>query len=184
MSTKTLKEKQLWYYHLLVDYENLSGQRKHLIKLKIQLYRALILPITTYASEIWALTAANENKLLVFKMQCQRSMLGTSTLKKIRNIEIRRTTVAEKTIVDIIPEERLKSFFHLCRRPINSWIYQAYEQDFPNSRPTGRPPKRCIVLVKKDMGLPILTAKRNTYKRNWWRQNCLRRARGQHDLCN
>ena len=41
-------------------------------------------------------------------MQCLRSILGVSRLNRIRNIEVRRTTGTEKTIVDVIHDKRLK----------------------------------------------------------------------------
>ena len=42
--------------------------RDILLKLKLRLYRALILPIAIYASETWAVTDSDEKKLLVFEM--------------------------------------------------------------------------------------------------------------------
>ena len=160
------------------------SNRDILLRLKVRLYRALILSIATYASETWALTAATERKLLVFEMQCLRSILGVSRMSRIRNEEIRRCTGSEKTIVEVIKDKRLKWFGHVCRKPTDSWVYQAYKQDFPHPRPRGRPPKRWIDLIKDDTGLPILTAERNTQDRSRWRQRRHRCARGRHDLSN
>ena len=55
-------------------------------------------------------------------MKCIRSILRVSKLNRIRNIEIRRTTGTEKTIVDVLQEKRLKRFSHMCRKPINSFM--------------------------------------------------------------
>ena len=117
-------------------------------------------------------------------MQCLRSILGVSRLNRIRNEEIRRISGFEKTILDVIKDKRLKRFGYVCQKPNDSWVYQSYKQDFPHPRQRGRPPKRWIDLIKRDTGLPILTAERNTYCRNRWRQNRLRNARGRHDLGN
>ena len=68
----------------------------------------MILPIATYASETWALTVSDEKKLLVFEMQCSRSILGVSRLNRIRNEEIRRITGSDKTIIEVIKDKRLK----------------------------------------------------------------------------
>ena len=97
-----------------------------------------ILPIATYASETWVLTAADEKKLFVFKIQCPRSLFGVSKLNRIRKIEIRRPTTSVETIVDVIQEKRLKRFLHVCRKPINTLVYQAYKQDFPHLKLRGR----------------------------------------------
>ena len=110
--------------------------------MKLQLYRALILPIATYASETWALTVSDEKKLLVFEMQCLPSILGVSRLKRIRNEEIRRITGSQKNIIEVIKDKRLKWFGHVCPKTNDSWVHQAYKQDFPNPEPRGRPPQR------------------------------------------
>ena len=164
--------------------KSIWSNRDILLKLKLRLYRALILPIATYASETWALTNTDEKKLLVFEMQCLRSILGVSRLNRIRNEEIRRITGSEKTIIEMIKEKRLKWFGHVCRKETDSWVLQAYKQDFPHRRPRGRPPKRWVDLIRKDTGLPILTAERNVQHRRGWRQSRRRCARGRQDLSN
>ena len=159
------------------------SNRDILLRLKVRLYRALILPIATYAAETWALTVTDEKKLLVFEMQCLYSILSVSRLNRIKNEEIRRSTASEKTILEIIRDKRLKWFGHACRKTTDSWVYQTYKHDFPHPKPRGRPPKRWIDLIKDDTGLPILTAERNTQERSRWRHNRHRlRARGRHDL--
>ena len=117
-------------------------------------------------------------------MQCLRSILGVSRLNRIRNEEIRRITRSEETIIEVIKNKRLKWFGHVCRKTSDSWVHQAYKKHFPHPRPRGRPPKRWVDLIKKDTGLPILTAEINAQHRRRWRQNCLRSARGRHDLSN
>ena len=89
----------------MLDQENLSGKTIILLKLKLRLYRALILAIATYASETWAITVNDENKLFVFEMQCLRSIIGVSRLNRIRNEEIRIISGSEKTILDVIKDK-------------------------------------------------------------------------------
>ena len=48
--------------------KSIWSNRDILLKLKLRLYRALILPIAIYASETWAVTDSDEKKLLVFEM--------------------------------------------------------------------------------------------------------------------
>ena len=157
--------------------KSIWSNRDILLKLKLRLYRALILPIATYASETWALTVSDEKKLLVFEMQCLRSILGVSRLNRIRNEEIRRITGSEKTIIEVIKDKRQKWFGHVCRKTNDSWVHQAYKQDFFHPRPRGKPPKRWADLIKKDTVLPILTTERNAQHKSRRRQNRLRSAR-------
>ena len=81
--------------------KSIWSNRDILLKLKLRLYRALTLPIATYASETWALKITDEEKLLVFEMQCLRSILGISKLNRIRNEEIRSITGSEETIIEV-----------------------------------------------------------------------------------
>ena len=87
-------------------------------------------------------------------------------------------------MLEVMKDKRLKWFGHVCRKPNDSWVYQSYKKDFPHPRPRGRPPKRWLDFIKRDTGLPILTAERNSQQRSRWRKNRLRSARGRHDLSN
>ena len=107
--------------------KSICSNRDILLKLKLRLYWAFILPIATYVSETWAITVNNKNKLLVFEMQCLRSILGVSRLNRIRNEGIRIIFGSEKTILDVIKEKRLKRFGHVCRKPNDSSEYQSCE---------------------------------------------------------
>ncbi len=51
------------------------NQRIISTNLKVFLYNAFIVPIATYASETWTLTAADLQKLSVFEMRCLRTYL-------------------------------------------------------------------------------------------------------------
>ncbi len=54
------------------------------LRLKVRLYQVLILAIAICVSETWALPVALERKLLVFKIQCLRSMLTVSRLNRMQ----------------------------------------------------------------------------------------------------
>ena len=81
--------------------------------------------MATYASKTWTITVNDENKLLVFEMQCLQSILAVSRFNRVRNEEIRRISGSEKTILDVIKDKRLKWFGHVCRKPNDSWVYQS-----------------------------------------------------------
>ena len=48
------------------------------MKLKKRLYKALIVLVVKFTSEILPLKSSDENKLLVFEMQCLRAILGST----------------------------------------------------------------------------------------------------------
>ena len=97
-------------------------------------------------------TTKEENKLNVFEMRCLRSIIGVSRRDRIRNVDIKRMTQSEKTIVEVIKIKRLKWFGHVCRKPNTSLVYQSFKQDFPNKRPKGRPQKRWSDHIRDDTG--------------------------------
>ena len=163
--------------------KNNIWSRKDISKaLKARLYRALIIPIATYAAETWALKVVDMQKLHVWEMRCLRSILGVNILNKIKNDKIRKELGMEESINDIIQKRRLKWFGHVCRRDAESMVQKAYKEDFTKRRPRGRPPKRWVDQIKADTGLPVLTAERRARDRIVWRSTKVMRARGYNGL--
>ncbi len=151
--------------------------------LKVRLYNALIVPIATYASETWTLRADDIRKLEVFEMRCLRAILGVTRRDRLSNEHIRKNLQVKHTITEVTRYKRLRWFGHIARRPPESYVAQAYRQDFTNPRRRGRPQKRWINQVREDTGLPIATAERRASDRIDWRTvSCLERARGRRVL--
>ena len=55
--------------------KSIWNRRSISLNLKIRLYKALILPIATYASETWTVKGGDAHKLEVFEMRCLRAIL-------------------------------------------------------------------------------------------------------------
>ena len=68
------------------------------MKLKVRLYNALIIPIATYGSEIWALTKEDNRIIQVFENNCLRTLLGITVLDSIPLKKIYRLTGIRRTI--------------------------------------------------------------------------------------
>ena len=146
--------------------------------IKVRLYRALILPIATYASETWTLKSRDINKLESFEMRCLRSILGITRRDRIRNTEIRKKLNIKQTITQFIREKRLRWFGHVARRPKLNYVSASFTGNFTNKRPKGRPPKRWIDQIRDDTGLPIATAVKYAADRSKWRKTCHKKAKG------
>jgi hypothetical protein len=54
------------------------------IKLKIRIYKTIILPVVLYGCEIWSLTLREEHRLRVFENRVLRSIFGP------RRVEVTR----------------------------------------------------------------------------------------------
>ena len=75
--------------------------------IKARLYKALIVPIATYASETWTLRASETRKLESFEMRCLRTILGVSRRAKVPDRKIREDLKVQQTITDHIREKDL-----------------------------------------------------------------------------
>ena len=147
--------------------------------IKARLYKALILPIATYASETWTLKACDTRKLESFEMRCLRTILGVSRRDRIPNIKIREDLKITQTITQYIKEKRVRWFGHIARRPSGNYVAEAFKGTFTSKRLKGRPPKRWTDQIREDTGLPIATAAKYAADRVRWRRiNCQRKARG------
>ena len=140
--------------------------------MKVRIYKALILPIATYASETWTLKSEDIDKLEVFEMRCLRAILGISTIQRLRNTAIRKTLNITNTISEVITQRRLKWFGHVVRRPDENYVSKAFRQDLQGRRSRGRPRKRWSDQIRSDTGLPLRTAERRAYDREGWRREC------------
>ena len=64
-------------------------------------------------------------------------------------------------------------------RKTGQWCIRYIRKDFLNTRPRGRKPKRWTDIMRRETGLPLLTAGRNASDRNGWRRRNVKRTGGQ-----
>ncbi|CAF4594985.1 unnamed protein product, partial [Rotaria socialis] len=58
------------------------------IEAKLRIFRACVLPVLLYGSEVWSLTAVQENRISTFYMKCLRTILGLNLGDRVANITI------------------------------------------------------------------------------------------------
>ena len=88
--------------------------------LKTRVFNQCVLPVITYGSETWSLTAGLLERLRVTQRAMERAMLGVSLRDKIRNTDIRRRT----RVTDIarkICKLKWQWAGHIARRTDNRW---------------------------------------------------------------
>ena len=113
----------------------------------------------------------DKRKLEVFEMRCLRAILGVTILVRMRNDYIRKKLNVKYSITEIIKKKRLKWFGHVVRKStLQSHVFAAYQLDFTNKRPIGRPPKRWVDQIRQDIGIPKLTAERIARDRKKWKE--------------
>ncbi len=153
-------------------------------KLKVRIYKCLILPIAIYASETWTLRKEDARRLEVFEMRCLRALMGVTRRDRLRNEYIREQIGVMESIVEVVKRKRLKWFGHVMRRPPDSLVKAAYSGDFTAARPRGRPPMRWRDQIPTDTGRSLRECERLAEEREDWRQisGVRSRARGRYHL--
>ena len=147
-------------------------------KLKIRLYKALILPIAIYGSETWTMRKQEVNSLLVFEMKCLRAILRVTKYDRLTNTNIRKSLNVTETIEEVIIKRQLRWFGHVARS--RDMINSSYKLDFKNPRPRGRPLKRWADGIRENSVIPLLTLERRAADRDAYKKQvfvCAARGR-------
>ncbi|CAG4970592.1 unnamed protein product [Parnassius apollo] len=110
--------------------------------LKTTLYNQCVLPVMTYGSETWSITAGRMRTLKVAQPAIERAMLGVSLLDKLRNEYIRsKTRVTD--IAQRISKLKWQWAGHIARRTDNRWGRKVLEwQPRTGRHSVGKPPTR------------------------------------------
>jgi len=103
-------------------YANLKFFKSRLVtkQSKLKLYRTVIRPIVTYASETWVLKEAIIQKLLVFERKILRRIFGPTKenqIWKVKTNEELDKLLKHKNIINHIKAQRLSWFGHIQRMP-------------------------------------------------------------------
>ena len=89
--------------------------RKEISKrLKVNLFKSVVMPSLLYGYETWAITALKTQWLQAFVMGCLCSILGISKMDKVRNVEVRKKAGMMQVEV-IMLQRRLRWLGHVVR---------------------------------------------------------------------
>ncbi|CAF1351176.1 unnamed protein product [Rotaria magnacalcarata] len=84
------------------------------IEAKLRIFRACVLPVLLYGSEVWSLTAVQENRISTFYMKCLRTILGLNMGDHVANITIMQLS-GQPSIENLMRRNRLRWFGHANR---------------------------------------------------------------------
>ena len=124
--------------------------RKILLRLKANVYEAIIRPALTYGSECWAMKVTNKRKIATTEMRMLRGILGVSRRDHMRNEEIRRI-LHVSPIDEVLRCGRLRWFGHVQRRDANNVTYRVMNLAKPGARRRGLPKKTWHQQINDDM---------------------------------
>jgi hypothetical protein len=88
-------------------------------KLKIKIYKTVILPVVLYGCETWSLTLREEHRLRVFENRVLRRIFGPKreedrSWRKLHNDEL-RSLYSSPNIVRVIKSRRMSWAGHVAR---------------------------------------------------------------------
>ena len=104
-----------------------------------------------YGLETVALTKKQVEETKVAEMKMLRFAMGVTRKDKIRNDHIRSTVKVERLGMKM-REGRLRWYGHVIRRDQEYVGRKMMEMELPGKRRRGRPKRRFLDVVKKDMG--------------------------------
>ena len=143
-------------------------------KLKIRLYKALIVPIALYGAETWSTTITKTNAVKVFEMKCLKAILSVTMRDRTRNEDIRAILGVTEIIEDTLNARRLRWFGNVVRSAETNLIKAGYTQNFEGRQRRGRPRKRWSDNIRVLCGIPLATAERRASNRDTWREDVVR----------
>jgi hypothetical protein len=122
--------------------------------IKMQIYKTVIRPVTTYGSETWTLTKSDENSLRIFERKILRKVYGPiqegDTWRIRYNEELNRIIKGED-IVKFIKAQRIRWLGHVKKMEVGAMPIRIMEGRQFTRRRKGRPRLRWMEDVVADL---------------------------------
>ena len=125
-------------------------------KLKIKIYKSLILPVVLYGCETWSLTLREERGLRVFENRVLRRVFGPKRDKvkgewrKLHNEELSEL-FSLPNIVRVVKSRRMRWAGHVARMGEGRVVHRVLVGKPEGKRPLGRSRRRWEDNVKMDL---------------------------------
>ena len=125
-------------------------------KLKIKIYRTIILPVVLYGCETWSLTLREERRLRVFENRVLRRVFGpkrddvTGDWRKLHN-EGLSDLYSLPNIVRVVKSRRMKWAGHVAHMGEGRGVHRVVDGKPEGKRPLGRPRRRWEDNIRMDL---------------------------------
>ena len=141
-------------------------------KAKANIFKSLMVPALTYASETWAWQAGDMSRIQACEMRYLRAMCGVTRRDRIRNENVRMRSGMEESVAVKVGRGRLRWYGHLERMSGERVTKKIYRGEVLGLRPQGRPRFRWMDCVRKDLrewGMNEEEARVRAQDRKLWR---------------
>jgi hypothetical protein len=126
-------------------------------KLKVKIYKTIILPVVLYGSETWFVTLSEEHRLRVFENRVLRRLFGPTRdevrgeLKKLHNGEL-HNLYSSPDIIRQFKSRIMRWARHVARMGEGRNVYRLLVGKPEGKIPLGRPRRRWEDGIKMDLG--------------------------------
>jgi hypothetical protein len=126
------------------------------LKIKIRVYRTIIVSVVLYGFETWSLTLREERRLRVFENRVLRRVFGpkrdevTGEWRKLRKEEL-RDLYSLPNIVRVVKSRRMKWAGHVVRMGEERGVHRVLVEKPEGKRPLERPRRRREDNIKMDL---------------------------------
>jgi len=116
-------------------------------KLKIKVYRTIILPVVLYGCETWSLILREERRLRMFENRVLRRVFGpkrnevAGEWRKLHNEEL-SSLYSLSNIVRVVKSRRMRWVGHVARMGEGRGVHRVLVGKSEGKRPLGRPRRR------------------------------------------
>jgi hypothetical protein len=116
-------------------------------KLKIKVYRTIILSVVLYGCKTWSLTLREERRLRVFEIRVLKRVFGpkrdevTGEWRKLHNEEL-NDLYSLPNIVRMVKSRRMRWVGHVARMGDDRGVHRVLVGKPEGKRPLGRPRRR------------------------------------------
>ena len=143
-------------------------------KCKITIYKTILKPVLTYASECWALTTKTKSKVQAAEMRVLRLIRGVTRRDRLRNDRIRKD-LGVTSVLEEVERSKLRWYGHVKRMEEDRKPRKYLEWKPQGRRPVGRPRKRwmegvCDGLEKRGLDMEQVEEEQMYEDRARWRQ--------------
>ena len=120
------------------------------VETKVAIYRAAVLPVLLYGSEVWVLSVREAERLESFQMKCLRAMLGITKFHHERNEEVRAKT-GQCEVAELVTRSRLRWLGHVARMEEGRLPVQLLYGSMEGKGRRGKPVGRWKDMIERDL---------------------------------
>jgi hypothetical protein len=131
-------------------YHPLWKRKQVSVETKMKIYRAAVLPVLLYGSEVWVLSVRESERLEVFQMKCLRIILGITKWDFKRNEAVRAET-EQCEVMELVTRGRLRWLGHVMRMGEGRLPPQLLYGKIAGKGKRGRPALRWKDMVQADL---------------------------------